>query len=87
MQVPFDSSLSLSPSPSTQFLDPESGASVKLPPDLNAQLQTEKIKILLKQCDSLRKQMVQLQKENKDNVRVKKIKKIEKEMEERAVCF
>lgn len=48
--------------------------------------QSEKVKTLLKQCDSLRKQMLQLQKDNKDNIRVKKIKKLEAELEEKLVC-
>ena len=48
--------------------------------------QSEKVKTLLKQCDSLRKQMLQLQKDNKDNIRVKKIKKLEVELEEKLVC-
>ena len=57
----------------------------KLPPELSNKLASEKIKILLKQNDTLRKQILNIQKESKDNIRVKKIKKLQIEIDEKLI--
>ncbi len=59
----------------------------KIPPEFQAKIAQEKIKMLLKANDALRKQMIQKEKESKDNVRVKRIKKLEAEVEEKQVFF
>jgi hypothetical protein len=57
----------------------------RIAPELTAKIQHEKVKALLKANDLLRKQLLQKDKEGKDNVRVKRIKKLETEVEEKQV--
>ena len=69
----------------TDTLDPASASAS--PADVAARLNAEKVRILLRANDELKKQVLKVQRETKDNVRVKRIKRLEAEVEEKQVVF
>ncbi len=71
----------------TDTLDHASASASASPADIAARLNAEKVRILLRANDELKKQVLKVQRETKDNVRVKRIKRLEAEVEEKQIVF
>jgi chemotaxis protein histidine kinase CheA len=65
----------------------ENVANSSLSADFAAKVNADKVRLLLKANDALKTQVLKIQREQKDNVRVKRIKRLEAELEEKQIVF